>query len=167
MVSICISCDMSDVRYSLATLVIVKQPFPTVISKNKQLPDEQLQVQLLTSSNLKVQSISQMKAVLLSDAAHGKGATSKMIEGDMQNLDTTTRISKFPIKFLAGTKKAPATMRFGMQLQLVGASSPITVESNASAPLVVITNECQWEGSAGTLLKKEAFSHGRVSSFIH
>lgn len=26
-----------------------------------------------------------------------------------------------------------------------------------SHPFVVITNECQWEGSAGTLLKKDAF----------
>lgn len=26
-----------------------------------------------------------------------------------------------------------------------------------SNPFVVITNECQWEGSAGTLLKKDAF----------
>jgi hypothetical protein len=146
----------------LATLVVLKQPFPTVISKNKQIPDDQLQVQLLTSSNLRVQSISQVKAVLLCDTSHGKGATSKLLEHDMQNLDTGSRVSKFPVKFLAGTKKAPATMRFGMQLQLVGTSAPVTVESNSSSPLVVITNECQWEGSAGTLLKKEAFSHGRL-----
>jgi hypothetical protein len=38
----------------------------------------------------------------------------------------------------------------------------VTVESNSTAPLVVITNECQWEGSAGTLLKKEAFPNGQL-----
>lgn len=43
-----------------------------------------------------------------------------------------------------------------------GQSAPVTVESNSSSPLVVITNECQWEGSAGTLLKKEAFAHGQL-----
>ncbi len=32
-----------------------------------------------------------------------------------------------------------------------------TVESNFSNPLVVITNESQWESSEGALLKKDAF----------
>ncbi len=50
---------------SLASLVILKQPFPQVISKNKQLPEEQLQVQLLTASNVQFQSVSQVKAALL------------------------------------------------------------------------------------------------------
>jgi len=31
------------------------------------------------------------------------------------------------------------------------------ISKDMSHPFVVITNECQWEGSAGTLLKKDAF----------
>lgn len=40
---------------NLACLVILKQPFPVVISKNKQLPEDQIQVQLLTSANVHIQ----------------------------------------------------------------------------------------------------------------
>ena len=153
----------------------MKQPFPTVITKGKQCTDDQLQVLLLTASNVVVQSLSPVKAAMLMDATFPKGTNQKMIDCDIANLDVNTRISKFPLKFLSGTKKAPAQIRFGMQIHFagrqltfsymliyLGQSAPVTVESNSSAPLVVITNECQWEGSAGTLLKKEAFAHGQL-----
>jgi len=41
---------------NLATLVITKQPFPLVISKAKQLSEDQCQVQLITASNIFIQS---------------------------------------------------------------------------------------------------------------
>lgn len=85
-----------------------------------------------------------------------------MIDMDQQNLDPNTRLSKFPLRFLQGTKKSPVCIRFGMQIQVSGAPHPVTVESNSSLSLVVITNESQWEDSAGTLLKKEVFSEGQV-----
>lgn len=147
---------------NLATLVILKQPFPLVISKNKQLAEEQLQVQLLTASNIHFQSVSQVKSALLCDITHGKGSSNKPLDTDSQSLDPNSRIAKFPLKFLAGTKKAPGHLKFGMQVQLANSNAPTTVESNISAPLVVITNEIQWEGSAGTLLKKEAFPSGQL-----
>jgi hypothetical protein len=141
--------------------VITKQPFPLVISKAKQLSEDQCQVQLVTASNVSIQSVSQVKAAMLTDAAYPKGNNQKMLEADSQSLDSS-RVAKFPLKFLSGTKKAPAQVRFGMQIQISGQPSPITIESNSSAPLVVITNECQWEGSAGTLLKREAYAHGQL-----
>eukprot|EP01114_Cavostelium_apophysatum_P019436 TRINITY_DN626_c0_g1_i3.p1 TRINITY_DN626_c0_g1~~TRINITY_DN626_c0_g1_i3.p1 ORF type:complete len:637 (+),score=184.93 TRINITY_DN626_c0_g1_i3:219-2129(+) len=146
----------------LATLVILKQPFPQVITKNKQIPEDSLQVQLLTASSIHIQSITQVKAAMLCDIAHGKGGTSKALDMDSQNLEQNTRVAKFPLKFVAGTKKAPGTIKFGMQVVVSGTNTPLTVESNISMPMVVITNECQWEGSAGTLLKKEAFSNGQL-----
>lgn len=149
-------------RPCLCSLVILKQPFPLVISKNKQLPEDQLQVQLITSSNVSIVSVSQVKASILSEVTQGKGSTAKPIDAHIQNLNPSTRIAKFPLKFNAGTKKASATLKFSMQLTLQGNTAPITIESNQSLPLVVITNECQWEGSAGTLLKKEAFSTGQL-----
>lgn len=147
--------------------MVLKQPFPLVITKNKQIPEDHLQVQLLTSANLHIQSITQAKANLLCDAAQGKGAPQKMIDFDVQSIEPSSRIAKFPIKFLAGTKKAPAQFKFAMQLQVAGSPSPATIESNTTTSLVVITNECQWEDSAGTLLKKEAFSDGRVWLLSH
>eukprot|EP01117_Protostelium_nocturnum_P010997 TRINITY_DN3990_c0_g2_i1.p1 TRINITY_DN3990_c0_g2~~TRINITY_DN3990_c0_g2_i1.p1 ORF type:complete len:685 (-),score=202.19 TRINITY_DN3990_c0_g2_i1:40-1977(-) len=148
----------------LASLIILKQPFPVVISKSKQLTEEQLQVQLLISSNLQVQQISSVRATLLCDTSQGKGSVGKMIEGDIQNLNTNTRIVKFPLKFLAGTKKVAANIRFEMDITSAssGKNSTAIIESNTSQPFVVITNECQWEGSAGTLLKKSTFSAGQL-----
>jgi len=51
------------------------------------------------------------------------------------------------------------TLKFSMQLQVAQAESTVTVtaESEASKHFVVITNEIQWQGSAGTLLKRDAF----------
>eukprot|EP01119_Soliformovum_irregulare_P011455 TRINITY_DN286_c0_g1_i2.p1 TRINITY_DN286_c0_g1~~TRINITY_DN286_c0_g1_i2.p1 ORF type:complete len:465 (+),score=127.76 TRINITY_DN286_c0_g1_i2:159-1553(+) len=146
----------------LAGLVILKHPFPLVINKSKEVSEDQLQVQLLTSTSLPIQSITQVKATMLCDASYGKAQPQKMIDHDLQSLDTNTRISKFPVKFLSGTKKAPAYLKFGMQLQLQGTATPIQVESSSSIPLVVITNEVQWEDSAGILLKREAFSSGQM-----
>jgi hypothetical protein len=128
----------------------------------------------IPASNLHLQSVTQVKAAMLCDITHGKGSNNKPLETETQNLDPNSRIAKFPrkkstiilltltVKFTAGTKKAPGFVRFGMQIQVAGTSTPITVESNTSNPMVIITNECQWEGSAGTLLKKETFSNGQV-----
>jgi hypothetical protein len=142
----------------LAKLIILKTPFPLVINKGKQISEDLLQVQLLTSCNQQFQFISQIKTALLCDISHGKGNLSKTLDNDCQNLDINTRIAKFPIKFLSGTKKTAATLKFGIQVTVPGNSFPITIESNTSPPFVVITNECQWEGSAGTLLRKDIFS---------
>ena len=49
------------------------------------------------------------------------------------------------------------TLRFVVQVK-TASNTVSTVESNASQPFIVITNDCQWEGSEGTLLKNEAFS---------
>ena len=48
------------------------------------------------------------------------GTNQKMLECDVAPLDVNTRIAKFPIKFLSGTKKAPAQIRFGMQIHFAG-----------------------------------------------
>ncbi len=40
-----------------------------------------------------------------------------------------------------------------------------TVESGASNHFVVITNEIQWQGSAGTLLKRDTFE-GQVQEMM-
>jgi hypothetical protein len=90
-------------------------------------------VLLLTASNVVVQSLSPVKGAVLMDAAFPKGfprikigfdlflgTNQKMVDSDVANLDVNTRISKFPLKFLSGTKKAPAQVRFGMQIHFSG-----------------------------------------------
>lgn len=66
-------------------------------------------------------------------------------------------VAKFPLKFLTGTRKSCVTLRFVVQVK-TASNAVTTIESNASQPFIVITNDCQWEGSEGTLLKNEAFS---------
>lgn len=66
-------------------------------------------------------------------------------------------MAKFPLKFLTGTRKSCVNLRFVVQVKTNNHSST-TIESNTSQPFIVITNDCQWEGSEGTLLKNEAFN---------
>jgi len=50
-----------------------------------------------------------------------------------------------------------------MQIQLQGNPTAHTVDSPLTHPLVVITNESQWDRAAGALLKKELFASGQTS----
>lgn len=56
-------------------------------------------------------------------------------------------------------RKTSVTLKFSMQLKAGQGDSATTatVESDSSRHFVVITNEIQWQGSAGTLLKRDAF----------
>jgi len=150
-----------NLSFSYAALVIVRQPFPEVISKNKQLTDDALTVKLLTGSTVQVKFASAVKCSILNDVHQtGKGAQPKPIENDEQTLDSTTRTAHFPLKFNQGSRKSPVTLRFGLQVQLTtmnGMSINATIESPATEPFIVITNESQWEDSEQVLLRKDIF----------
>lgn len=64
------------------------------------------------------------------------------------------------MKFLVGSRKHAITIRFSMIVQVgqAAAAQSATIESEASNPWVVITNECQWEEAEGLLIRKEAFT---------
>jgi hypothetical protein len=79
-------------------------------------------------------------------------------------------------KFELGSRKTPATMLFKVQVSLGGqvrrnkffSSSLLrkkekvgTVTSEPSSEMIIITNESQWEGSEGLLLKATIFSGAR------
>ena len=108
------------------------------------------------------------------ETAQAKASREKAIENDTQPMDAFRRIVKWlcfvtcalsdclfrHLRFLSGTRKTPATIRFGIQVQLSpahGSSGMYTVESHSSDPFIVITNECQWEECEGTLIKKHTF----------
>jgi len=86
-------------------------------------------------------------------------ATTKTIETEVVSMDESQRIAKYHLKFLNGTRKNPVTLKFAMQVQVVGGAGTVTVESPPSHPFIVITNECQYEESDGTLLKKDSFGN--------
>lgn len=145
----------------LAALTIVKQPFPQVIRKTQQLSEDQLTVQLLTGAynDLSVLrayndvGLPHITATLLLD--NGPAGNISFLECNTQPVDLASGIARFPLRFPVGTRKSVVHIKFQMPLG-AGPSAP-TVESEMSDPLIIITNECQWEGSLGTLIKKHAF----------
>eukprot|EP01087_Luapelamoeba_hula_P016737 TRINITY_DN516_c6_g1_i1.p1 TRINITY_DN516_c6_g1~~TRINITY_DN516_c6_g1_i1.p1 ORF type:complete len:751 (+),score=126.06 TRINITY_DN516_c6_g1_i1:143-2395(+) len=143
----------------IAALSIVKQPFPLIISKNKQISDDELEVRLLTGAVTEIKSCALAKAILIIDNHQTKGIAEKSLGDDEQPLDLSKQTAKFPLKFLQGTRKNSVTLKFSMQLKVGQGETAMTttVESEASRHFVVITNEIQWQGSAGTLLKRDAF----------
>lgn len=147
----------------IAALVIIEQPFPMVITKGKPLEDDPVVVQLLSGSRVEFQSIGKVKAsmVVENQPTTKAAAGTKTIETDFSyqvvSMDEAQRIAKYHLKFLNGTRKNPVTLKFSMQVQVVGGAGTVTVESPSSNPFIVITNECQYEESDGTLLKKDSF----------
>jgi len=143
----------------IATLVIAQEPFPMVITKGKQLDEDPVVVQLLCGANVEFQSFSQMKVAMVWENHQSKANNQKNIDCDTQTVDAFNRVAKWHLKFLNGTRKSSVTLRFGMQVQVSQPSGAVTVtvESHSTRPFIVITNECQWEESEGTLLKKDAF----------
>lgn len=98
---------------TLVRLVIVKQPFPFILNKNKQIGENDLQVQLLTGSNVQIQAVTPVRCALISDTTKQGAKETKPLDYDIQSLFPQTRIAKFPLKFLSGTKRSSANVKFG------------------------------------------------------
>jgi hypothetical protein len=149
----------------IAALVIIEQPFPMVITKGKPLEDDPVVVQLLSGSRVELASIGKLKAsMMVENQPAAKAATaSKSIETEFSyqvvSMDEQSRVAKYHLKFLNGTRKNPVTLKFSMAVQVVGGTGVVPVESPPSHPFIVITNECQYEESDGTLLKRDCFGN--------
>eukprot|EP01101_Sappina_pedata_P004071 TRINITY_DN1668_c0_g1_i1.p1 TRINITY_DN1668_c0_g1~~TRINITY_DN1668_c0_g1_i1.p1 ORF type:complete len:748 (+),score=213.61 TRINITY_DN1668_c0_g1_i1:65-2245(+) len=142
-----------------ASLIIVEDPFPGVITRGKQLDEDPIVVQLITAANVDIQSFSKVRAVIVSDNQQPQKISSNksMIESDTQSMDMYSRILKWNMKFQSGTRKNIVSLRFAMQIQTTNSTSPVVLESQHSSPFIVITNECQWDESEGLLMKKAAY----------
>eukprot|EP01104_Vermistella_antarctica_P020405 TRINITY_DN870_c3_g1_i1.p1 TRINITY_DN870_c3_g1~~TRINITY_DN870_c3_g1_i1.p1 ORF type:complete len:636 (-),score=147.18 TRINITY_DN870_c3_g1_i1:39-1946(-) len=144
----------------LAMLSITKQPFPKVLPQNEQIEGESLQLSLLLSPSVRLVEAGKVQAaMLLETTLQGKGADQKLLEHHEQALDTESLSVQFPLTFLKGTRKSRAVLKFGVVVntKFGNQNIPATVESEASRPLIVMTNQKQWEACAGTVLRKEAF----------
>jgi len=137
-----------------AFLAITEQPLPMIITKGKCI-EESICVQLMTGANVNFQSVSEIKAILQMDNSQPK-SSSKSLEGETERMDDFSRSAKFNLKFLHGTRKNLATLKFNTQIQVSGGPR-LALESNVSSHFVVITNECQFEESDGLLLKTDLF----------
>lgn len=142
----------------VAELLIVKDPFPMIITKGKQLDDEQLMVKLLTGTMPNYEGVSTVKASLALDQHQRPTGT---IDNNTCNLDSVKLTASFALKFSSGTRKSPVSIRFAMQIQQGETMHP--VESDLTDAFIVITNDSQWEGSIGYLLKKDLFGNASVN----
>lgn len=115
--------------------------------------EDPIVVQLLTGANVIVQQRSEVRVIPNLDNPQAKSA--KPLESDTQRMDEFTNRAKFHLKFLQGSRKNVANLKFTMNV-LIG-SHQLTLESNLSHPFIVITNECQYEESEALLIKSYAF----------
>lgn len=142
----------------VAELLIIKDPFPMIITKGKQLDDDQLTVKLLTGTMPNYEGVSTVKASLALDQHQRPTGT---IDNNTCNLDSVKLTASFALKFSSGTRKSPVSIRFAMQIQQGEMMHP--VESDLTDAFIVITNDSQWEGSIGYLLKRDLFGNASVN----
>jgi hypothetical protein len=145
---------------SFAALVISKQPFPKSVKKDSKLgTTDPVAVTLIRGPKTEVRPMSKVKANLLYEDYSAK-KDSLTIANDTQDLDPQGEAAFSDIRFPNGTRLKMVRLQFNVQVQHVvvgGAMASTTLESDPSDPFVIITNENQWQASAGILLKKDAF----------
>ncbi len=148
-------------------LVIVKQPFPCVFTKGKVVDDGELQVELLLSPTAKCEVRGPVEASLRLDpiveakAKGGKKGTSSPLSNFKAKL-SNRNVAVLAPKFELGSRKTAASFVFSVPVTLDGQQGTIT--SEGSAETIIITNESQWEGSEGILLRNTIFAgHKDVS----
>lgn len=120
--------------------------------------EETYEVTLFTCSTMQIQKTSEIKvSVVMTDKSQSKN--SKDIETETAVMNEALQ-SKIVIKFLNGTRKNLAYLKFGVQVQSF--NQFYTYESAFSHPLIAITNEVQYEESDGILLKATVFGNGVI-----
>lgn len=138
----------------IAALMLTDQPTPQVLFKGKMLEDNYV-LALLTATNVNIQDISKVKAILVAEEKNWKNK--KPIENDIQPMDSMKRVLTFHnIKLNVSTRMSMVYLKFAVQVTLQNGGTH-TIESAGSSPIIVITNESQWCDAAGKLLLFEAF----------
>lgn len=147
--------------FRFAALVIMKDPFPEAIPKNKAFKPEMLMVRLLSNASTTFSQFGPVKATVISEGHSAmKNAKEKAIENEVQAMDVQSRCAAFPLKFLSGTRMSSVYLKFSMQVtaSLQGNRSiPANLETPNTRPFIVITNESQWEQAEQLLFKLDAF----------
>ena len=101
-------------------MAIIKQPFPKVVQKGKQLnkEGEEIIVKLITSPNYNFQLISKMNVHLISSIEPKNRSKKKQIENDLQSVDPISKITKWNLKFLNGTRKSFVQLKFSLPISI-------------------------------------------------
>jgi EF-hand fold domain/STATa Immunoglobulin-like domain len=162
-----------------AALVIAQQCFPMVLTKRKAgiikkdtSDDAPTVVRLLLGASARIQSMSEVTATVMFDApppvAKGKNAAVARRDLELDHVqlqpdqsgdqESDSMSGEVNLVFLNGTRKAQAQVKFSVELRTTDAPEQLLrLESHPTRPLVVITNECQFEESDGLLLRNSLF----------
>jgi len=110
-----------------------------------------------------------MAAMSIADRAPSTKKTKRnslAMQNDQQTMNSNG-VVRFPdLRFMHGTRLKIATVKFSLEVEYLKSDGSVCkslIESNNSNPFIVMTNENQWESSAGNLLKYYAFKDGLFS----
>jgi hypothetical protein len=151
----------------LAALVISRHPFPRTVFKEKKM-QEMVECRLLIASRATARPLSKVCAYLIADDPQAKGVPKKeqiTVQNDAQEL-SSERVARFTdMEFKTGTGVRKVKMQFEVTVEIAvalsgGRSHPpeqLSLRSDLSEPLIVMTHRSQWEEAEGALLKYDAF----------
>jgi len=151
-----------------ATLIVKKQPFPKSIKQHTKATsalEDPTVVELIRAPKADCKPCALVKTeFILEDAAPTKRGGTKRnsftVKNDQQKMDDNGIVRFTDLRFPHGTKLKPAQLRFAVEVQYAkhdGTLGKELLESNPTAPFIVMTNENQWESSEATLLKHDLF----------
>lgn len=154
--------------------MVAQQPFPEVVFKDRQLAPQVLTIALLhgplllallpltpPGATTEVVPLSPVRAQLVSldgqPVPSGGKKGRPLLEHAEQPLAQGR--AAFPLTFTQGSRHAPVALTFAADLEwrAEGQTYRRLISSQPSQPLVVITNEAQWESSAFDLFLLDCF----------
>jgi hypothetical protein len=144
----------------LASLYIINQPFPSIFMKKKQLIEQEIvHVKILKATNVETKVLSQVKAAIVCHNPYNSKTKKPkpVLDTDSSSVDLLSQTAKFQFTFQSGTRKDIANLRFGVQVDY--GAGPVTLESEFSKPLLVMTNESQYGDALKIVFVKDVFAN--------
>jgi len=116
---------------------------------------EAVVLRLLHGSRVEVRPHKEAKALIICDDTQPKAKVIN-VENDTQEMAPNLTVTFANLKFSDGSEQKKMKLQF--EMQIAGKNSEVvTVQSDFSEPLIVLTHQTQWEVSEGTLFKHDAF----------
>lgn len=132
----------------LASLVIVRQPFPACVSKPRQLQAEALAVQLLTGAACVVEVLGAVVSDVLAPGGVSEGTRQLLLtdvfEETAHALDMESGVAVVPVRIVSGTRKSAVRLRFSLAVRVghafVAAGAPVVSGDRSQASIKVALN---------------------------
>lgn len=128
----------------IAALALTVQPFPLSIIQNKAL-DEPICLKLITGALTRVVGVGDVSAAMCVDY-QPRSPNELELEHGVATMRKEDNVARFDnLKFKHGTRKKKATLKFRQRVTVDygGAARELALESNATRPVIVKTNERQ------------------------